>query len=122
MVSNAKEDLPDPDSPVMQTRAFRGSLTSMSLRLCSRAPWTISSSAAMSATILAREHTFVQQVPQPERPDTILTIWGPDSSHAAARIDPHEGTRRDLRTAGHRLRSPPHLTRAPGPVSVCACL
>src|SRR5215207_8340118 len=44
----------------MQTRLFRGSRTSMSLRLCSRAPWTISSSAAISATILAREHTFVQ--------------------------------------------------------------
>src|SRR5438093_1252906 len=32
----------------MQTSAFRGSLTVTSFRLCSRAPWTISSSAAMS--------------------------------------------------------------------------
>src|SRR5712691_13230869 len=32
----------------MQTSAFRGSLTVTSFRLCSRAPWTISSSAAIA--------------------------------------------------------------------------
>src|SRR5215813_7595641 len=47
MVSKARLDLPDPDSPVMQIRRFRGRRTVMSLRLCSRAPWTMSSSAAM---------------------------------------------------------------------------
>src|SRR4051812_13420239 len=31
----------------MQIRRFRGSLTVMSFRLCSRAPWTTSSSAAI---------------------------------------------------------------------------
>src|SRR3954454_11915337 len=35
----------------MQMRAFRGSRTVMSLRLCSRAPWTTSSSAAMGASL-----------------------------------------------------------------------
>src|SRR5918997_668660 len=63
MVSKASDDLPDPESPVMQTRAFRGSRTSMSLRLCSRAPWTISSSVAMAPCILASEHMFVQSSP-----------------------------------------------------------
>src|SRR3989442_1053340 len=35
----------------MQMRAFRGSRTVMSFRLCSRAPWTTSSSAAMGASL-----------------------------------------------------------------------
>src|ERR1700741_2348838 len=38
MVSNASEDLPDPDTPVMTTNLLRGTTTSMFLRLCSRAP------------------------------------------------------------------------------------
>src|SRR5579872_1828811 len=54
MVSKARLDLPDPESPVMQIRAFRGSATVMSLRLCSRAPWTTSSSDAMPRTFYRR--------------------------------------------------------------------
>src|SRR3982751_694819 len=44
----------------MQMRAFRGSRTVMSLRLCSRAPWTTSSSAAIEKAIVPAERTFVQ--------------------------------------------------------------
>src|SRR3954452_21595858 len=40
MVSNARDDFPDPDRPVMTTRESRGSSTVTSLRLCSRAPVT----------------------------------------------------------------------------------
>src|SRR5688572_25787218 len=40
MVSNASEDLPEPDSPVTTTRASRGRSTSTFLRLCTRAPRT----------------------------------------------------------------------------------
>src|SRR3954465_4995489 len=40
MVSNARDDFPDPDRPVMTTRESRGSSTVTSLRLCSRAPGT----------------------------------------------------------------------------------
>src|SRR2546430_7165729 len=40
MVSKARDDLPDPDSPVMTTSLSRGISTSMFLRLCSRAPLT----------------------------------------------------------------------------------
>src|ERR1017187_3079750 len=40
MVSKARLDLPDPDSPVITTSASRGSATEMSLRLCSLAPET----------------------------------------------------------------------------------
>src|SRR5919204_5259149 len=42
----------------MQISAFRGSLTVTSFRLCSRAPWTTSSSAAIAPTILLGERTF----------------------------------------------------------------
>src|SRR5215216_1307660 len=40
IVSNASDDLPEPESPVMTTRASRGIATVTSLRLCSRAPVT----------------------------------------------------------------------------------
>jgi hypothetical protein len=39
-------------------RAFRGSRTVMSLRLCSRAPWTTSSSAAIRRSFYRVEQTF----------------------------------------------------------------
>src|ERR1700753_944811 len=38
MVSKARLDLPEPDSPVITIRASRGSSRETSLRLCSRAP------------------------------------------------------------------------------------
>src|ERR1700690_2319908 len=38
MGSNASDDFPDPESPVMTTSLSRGISTSMFLRLCSRAP------------------------------------------------------------------------------------
>lgn len=40
MVSNAKEDLPEPDSPVITTNLPRGISRLIFLRLCSRAPRT----------------------------------------------------------------------------------
>ena len=39
MVSNANDDLPDPERPVKTIRAFRGNSSVTFLRLCSRAPW-----------------------------------------------------------------------------------
>src|SRR6266852_6374998 len=47
----------------MQMRAFRGSRTVMSFRLCSRAPWTISSSAAMDCHSSSR--TYVRKGARP---------------------------------------------------------
>src|SRR6266436_6690626 len=38
IVSKASEDLPEPETPVKTTNLFRGTTTSMFLRLCSRAP------------------------------------------------------------------------------------
>src|SRR5450756_640636 len=40
MVSKAKDDLPDPESPVNTMRLLRGRSTEISRRLCSRAPRT----------------------------------------------------------------------------------
>src|SRR6185503_12174586 len=48
MVSNASDDFPDPDSPVMTVSLSRGMETSMFLRLCSRAPRTNSASSAIA--------------------------------------------------------------------------
>jgi len=39
-VSNARLDLPEPESPVITTRRFLGMSRSMFLRLCVRAPRT----------------------------------------------------------------------------------
>src|SRR2546428_1024431 len=38
IVSKANDDFPEPETPVMTTYLFRGTTTSMFLRLCSRAP------------------------------------------------------------------------------------
>src|ERR1700730_16550799 len=42
MVSNASEDFPDPDNPVMTVSVLRGISTLIFLRLCWRAPRTTS--------------------------------------------------------------------------------
>ena len=41
MVSKAREDLPEPESPVITTSLSRGMVTSMFLRLLARAPLTM---------------------------------------------------------------------------------
>src|SRR3954451_6858090 len=47
-MSKARDDFPEPDRPVMQISLLRGSRTVTSLRLCSLAPWTTSSSEAIT--------------------------------------------------------------------------
>src|SRR3954470_9768460 len=47
MVSNASDDLPEPDRPVMTTSLCRGMSTSIFLRLWTRAPRTEIHSCAM---------------------------------------------------------------------------
>ena len=37
-MSNANEDLPEPDKPVITTNLFLGNVTSMLFKLCSLAP------------------------------------------------------------------------------------
>src|SRR5438105_4280022 len=48
MVSNASDDLAEPESPVMTTSSSRGISRSMFLRLCSRAPLMTIRSLAMT--------------------------------------------------------------------------
>src|SRR5450432_2548782 len=55
MVSNASEDLPDPDSPVITVSVFRGISTSMFLRLCCRAPRITSLVRPMYRTLPPQE-------------------------------------------------------------------
>src|SRR5690606_17075277 len=52
MVSKASEDLPEPLRPVMTIRLSRGSLTSMPLRLCSRAPRTTISRLRLGLSVV----------------------------------------------------------------------
>src|SRR5215472_15965299 len=51
IVSKARLDLPDPDSPVNTIRASRGRSMETSLRLCSRAPRTTSRSATARSSL-----------------------------------------------------------------------
>lgn len=52
IVSNASEDLPDPESPVKTMRESRGRSSETFLRLCSRAPRTMRRSATPVRTFL----------------------------------------------------------------------
>src|SRR5512139_2475212 len=54
MVSKAREDLPEPESPVTTTSTSRGMSRSMDLRLCSRAPRMTMWSWAMEGIIPPR--------------------------------------------------------------------
>src|SRR5699024_122139 len=51
MVSNASEDLPEPDRPVKTIKASRGMLRFTFFRLCSRAPWTTIRSGSCSPAV-----------------------------------------------------------------------
>src|SRR4029453_18987881 len=57
MVSNASDDLPEPDSPVIPTSWARGISRSTFLRLCSRAPRMTIRSLAMAVYYTAATST-----------------------------------------------------------------
>src|SRR4029453_2604051 len=57
MVSNASDDLPEPDSPVITTSWSRGISRSTFLRLCSRAPRVAIRSPAMAVYYTAATST-----------------------------------------------------------------
>src|SRR5206468_8039396 len=71
MVSNARLDLPEPESPVTTMSRSRGISTEMFLRLCTRAPCTamVVRAEARGALRLAVENFFV--IPK-ERPEITL--------------------------------------------------
>src|SRR5437879_1830714 len=57
MVSKASEDFPDPLSPVITVKVFRGISTSMFFRLCWRAPCTVIRSS------IGRDHFYFSLLP-----------------------------------------------------------
>ena len=61
MVSNAKEDFPDPESPVKTTNSPLGMSTDIFFKLCSLAPliFIYLVSIKISITNKVFEHTFV---------------------------------------------------------------
>src|SRR6187431_2390740 len=62
MVSNASEDLPEPDRPVITVKRSRGISTLMFFRLCWRAPLTLMRSMAIAKTRHSNGQIFTSQV------------------------------------------------------------
>src|SRR5262245_32792814 len=76
MVSNARLDLPDPESPVTTIRRSRGISTEMFFRLCTRAPWTamvvraaarLLAFAPSTALFRAAVRVVIARIPSAER-------------------------------------------------------
>src|SRR5690349_24298141 len=90
MVSNARDDFPDPLTPVTTVSAARGNATSMFLRLFWRAPWSRTNPASSSGRSgagtarsyqtrgAARENpSGPEDVPNPQR--LLTSSWRPSS-------------------------------------------
>ncbi|MFC5122246.1 hypothetical protein ACFPRL_01920 [Pseudoclavibacter helvolus] len=65
-MSNASDDLPDPERPVNTTRLSRGISRSTFLRLCTRAPWTRSCEEGGRTAIALSGSLFVWMLCAPE--------------------------------------------------------
>src|SRR5450759_5272384 len=107
MVSNARLDLPEPDRPVMTTRASLGSSREMSLRLCSLAPLTtILLDEAMSLAIvfgpLPPERVFGPAPPSTmgRGPRAVLFAPAPRASRPALRSRSDRPVGQDARRWG----------------------
>src|SRR5215213_2861903 len=61
MVSKAREDLPEPESPVITVKRSRGMSTLMFFRLCWRAPLTLMRSMAIAKTSHSSGLIFSEQ-------------------------------------------------------------
>src|ERR1700761_9031076 len=74
MVSNARDDLPEPESPVKTMRESRGRSSETFLRLCSRAPRTVSRSATPVRTFRGENEGAAPPVqPSPGRLPTFVS-------------------------------------------------
>src|SRR5687767_9198728 len=97
MVSNASDDLPEPDSPVSTTSLLRGISTSMFLRLCSRAPLTtiLSMNSAHDAGSRSRGRPSYHLRGEVERGEEALgareTFPGDVVGHAVVGRGAHDG-------------------------------
>jgi hypothetical protein len=85
MVSKASEDFPDPLTPVMIASLPAGSVTSMFLRLCVRAPRTISGLRAFAAGLGSAVGPFGVDAAFEEdtalEEDTVTISWGYVNRH-----------------------------------------
>src|SRR6185503_18182216 len=61
MVSKARDDLPEPDRPVITVKRSRGMSTLMFFRLCWRAPLTLMRSMAIAKTRHCSGRIFARQ-------------------------------------------------------------
>src|SRR5829696_8069577 len=61
MVSKAREDLPEPERPVITVKRSRGMSTLMFFRLCWRAPLTLMRSMAIAKISHSSRQIFKQQ-------------------------------------------------------------
>src|SRR5215472_9931946 len=94
MVSNASEDLPEPERPVMTVRVFRGISTLMFLRLCWRAPRITSLVRPMG-----RKHSLQWSLPASGRLAHLRRVPAP-SSYTEPKITSHLS--REQRTRSRR--------------------
>src|SRR2546428_3972526 len=119
IVSKASEDLPDPESPVMTVRAFRGISTVMFLRLCSRAPRTTNDSLDIDSEptrVLASRSTLPNLLLNPRRFPTLAL---PHGSGRAGRADhPRHRGGRSPAGDGARGRAARGLWHAAAPSAV----
>src|SRR4030095_8430597 len=124
MVSNASDDLPEPDSPVITTSWSRGISRSTFLRLCSRAPRMTIRSLAMAVYYKARldgapagadgaRATSSHPGGDPrQRRGRQRRVRAGD---AGPRGQPEEGETREGRGADERTGQPGHRLRAGEP-------
>src|ERR1700737_4335787 len=110
IVSNASDDLPDPDSPVNTIKASRGRSRSTLRRLCSRAPLTIRRSAtrfppadrihahAMSTHRQLRGRCRPTLGPPLPRGDNVSTMTVVDDNYTG-HVEPRTAARRTLPAA-----------------------
>src|ERR687889_2408064 len=99
MVSNASDDFPEPERPVITVRRLRGIATEMFLRLCSRAPrttrnsWAIAPKAIRRRTVGSMEAH--RQIARPRTPDARVNRavrglttggWGPNDCRRASGV------------------------------------
>src|SRR6476659_9716410 len=87
MVSKAREDLPEPDRPVITVKRSRGMSTLMFLRLCWRAPRTLMRSMAIAKTRHCSGRIFARQaIHRLKTCDLWLKIESEPEFHTAWRL------------------------------------
>src|SRR5665811_1101768 len=113
IVSNASDDLPEPDNPENTMRASRGNSRSTPLRLCSRAPRTTNLSFTTPPYVKCVEHVFespsCSELGQQSRANSCSNR--PEWSHVS--VDHPLHVRHARYVARHPPRRAPVVPRSP---------